>query len=68
MVAITIDGEELDVECPLCEGSGEHNFREYTLVYEDNPCPLCKGEGIIEDVPCYGEIYVDLQPTRMEGL
>ena len=64
MVAITIDGDELDMECPLCEGSG----RKYTLVYKDHPCPLCKGGGIIEDVPCYGEIYVDLEPTGMEGL
>ena len=68
MVAITIDGDELDVECPLCEGSGEHNFRKYTDSSKDHPCPVCDGEGMIEDIPCYGEIEVDLEPTRMEGL
>ena len=65
---IQIDGDLLDVRCPLCEGSGEHNFRKYTISHKDHPCPLCKGEGIIEDVPCYGEVYVDLEPTMMEGL
>ena len=68
MVAITIDGDELTIECPLCEGTGEHNFRKYTDSSKDHPCPVCDGEGMIEDIPCYGEIEVDLEPARMEGL
>ena len=66
MVAITIDGDLLDVQCPFCNGTGEHKSQldeDFTF-----NCFLCNGEGMIEDVPCYGEIYVDLEPTRMEWL
>ena len=63
---IQIDGDLLDVRCPFCEGDGEHKSQldeDYTF-----HCFLCDGTGLIEDVPCYGEVYVDLEPTRMEGL
>ena len=66
MVAITIDGDLLDVQCPFCNGTDEHKSQlDEGARFK---CFLCDGTGLIEDVPCYGEIEVDLEPTRMEGL
>ena len=62
---IQIDGDLLDVRCPFCEGDGEHKS---TVTEQTSNCFLCDGTGYIEDLPCYGEVYVDLEPTRMEGL
>jgi len=64
MMEIQIDGDELDVECPRCDGEGKTTVPGWGY----RECPTCDGKGIIEDIPCYGEIYVDLEPTRMEGL
>jgi len=60
---IQIDGDELDVQCPRCNGKGYLlDFPINSKEMREYKCGLCGGEGMIEDVPCYGEIEVDLEP------
>jgi len=57
-----LDGVPMQVECPVCEGTG---IEKQTYWYDTESgdkigikwkCSVCDGEGRIDDVPVYGII------------
>jgi hypothetical protein len=57
----TID-EYIDVECPMCNGSGEYGVYDRNDNYHDITCPACHGHGTVE-VNVYIDIdeYIDVE-------